>query len=144
MSALDDSELELFARHVSLPEIGARGQARLLETKAFVGEDVPAREALLVGLSRSGVELVSDAALAHVCIEAAALNPAGTIDFDAGRIDVGPFELSLATRLEASSARAAKELWLGAILASEIVLFLLREQAGPFTLVFDYPHYRRR
>jgi hypothetical protein len=142
--SLDDAELELFARHLSLPEVGAQGQARLLSSKVFVGDDVPAREALLIALARSGIEIVSAPEDADLRVESAGFGAPGVVDFSAGQVDVGPFDFQATRRLEASAALAAKERWLGAILASEIVLYLVKERAEPFSLVLDYPHYSAR
>ena len=141
---LDDKELELFARHVSLKEIGAPGQARLLDTRVFVADDVPAREALVVGLARSGVEIVGDEVTATWRVEASELSPPGVVDFGSGQVDGGPFDFALANRLEASGAVATKERWLGALLACEIVLAILGHRPPTFSLVCDFPDYRRQ
>ena len=140
---LHDDELELFARHVSLPEIGMSGQARLLEVSAFVGPDIPGREVLLVGLQRCGIELLASADKAHWRIEQG-FGPAKTVDFSEGQVDVGAFDLHLATRLESSAALYIKERWLGALLASEVVLAILGKRPPTFTLELDFPIYRVR
>jgi hypothetical protein len=140
---LHDDELELFARHVSLPEVGMHGQAHLLETTAFVGPDVPGRDALMIGLQRSGVELLASADKAQWRIESG-LGPAKTVDISPRQVDVGAFDLHLAGRLESSAALYIKERWLGALLASEIVLAMLGKRPTAFTLELDFPVYRVR
>lgn len=137
-----DEDYELFSRHVSLPEIGAPGVERLLATKVAIADDVPARTPLVLALARAGLEVVS--AGADVAIESAALSPAGVIDFSEGHVDVGPFDFAAAGRIEASAPLKAKELWLGALIASELVLFLLQRRPEAFTLACYYPHYSVR
>lgn len=139
---IDEAELELFARHVSLEDVGVRGVEALLTTKVRVMADVVARETLVIALARSGIEIVQDGA--DIVVEQSAMGAPNVVDFTPGHVDIGSFELTLAQRLEASAALAAKERWLGALLASEIVLTVLGKRPPSFTLVFDYPCYALR
>jgi hypothetical protein len=94
---LDDAQVERWSRQIVLPEVGARGQARLLAARVVVAGEDPAAAHARTLLERAGVATGdSDAADVLVVIggHADAARPAATTHVRAGR----PVVLGVASR----------------------------------------------
>jgi hypothetical protein len=148
---LDDAQVERWSRHILLPEVGARGQARLLAARAVVlGEDPAAAHAGTL-LERAGVVTAASGAADVLVIlgdHEDAARPAVTAHAGAGRPAVlGPasrgvaivaamvgrpcpacldVDVPLAGRPFPDGLAAPGALALGALAATEALRLLLR------------------
>src|SRR5262245_57733235 len=93
---MNDRELELYARHLSLPQIGLPGQERLQQHTLRVD---PAFADLARALDRMGVRIQTEASIAVLADE---LVPTGQVLFD-GDVTIGPQAFSLATQRDAAA-----------------------------------------
>lgn len=126
---MNEAELERFARHLSLAEVGIAGQERLGAIRVHVASEASWAVTLRRGLERSGVALTADPAA--LCVRAGAHEH--RVRFAPGSIEVGNLDND-----------AVIEAWLGALLASELILWQLGHRPTTYLLELRFPEWRLR
>jgi len=150
---LSDAQVERYARQIVLPEVGGRGQARLLASRAHVLGDGPASRHAADLLRRAGVQVSSAAPSVVVDLQVDAPFPAtaGAAPLVLGRLHetyatvvslpagVAPQRDGAAGGGEASdpSLHACAVRALGALAASEALVLLLEARRGARRTTID-------
>jgi len=130
---MKEDALELYARHLSLPELGVIGQEKLLATELVCENPQIAR-----ALKKMGVKVVREAAL-RVVDDNAVMT--GDVDFDIN-VSIGPQDFMMAKHHDASAPLHMKERFFGSLVASEVVLWILGKRPKQYTLHVEYPTYK--
>ena len=131
---MTEAELEMYARHLSLPGVGMKGQETLLGLRVTVQSQAAWAPALRLGLARAGVCLTPaephDAqvrAREGKSMRVREGGAPGEIRFSEGLIEVGEI--------------AAPPLWLGALLAAEILMRALDHRGPGGVLRIAFPDF---
>jgi hypothetical protein len=133
---MKDHDLERYARHLSLPELGMKGQEKLLATSVSVPGELPD---VVRALKRMGVKVQANATLAIV-MDATLQD--GEVVFD-GSVQIGPQNFSGAKHRDASAPLHMKQRFFSGLVASELVLWVTGKRPARFRLYVDYPTYQR-
>lgn len=121
---MTDAELETYARHLSLPGVGMRGQETLLAVHVHVASETAWADALRLALTRSGAHISDATGSAPELWQVASGAHVGEIQFRERDVAVGAID--------------APARWLGALIAAEILWRALghRPHAGLLRVVF--------
>lgn len=133
---LTDAQLELYARHLSLPEVGIPGQEKLVQAHVICMDHDAWANTFRTALSRAGVRVNDDAE--GIAVVHDAKMPKNTVRFADG-VHVGPVDFMHPTNVDQSGPLAAKHMWLGAALASEVMLWLLGHRPVRYWLSVEFP-----
>jgi hypothetical protein len=137
---LTDSDLERFARHLSLPEIGAANQERLLALRVEITSRAAWSQTLRRALNRAGVDTGAPQPLISV-VDRAEPAPARVCVLD-GVALFGAFRVPpVLERSDPLDPLAA--FWLGTLLASELILWHLSHRPAAYGVELSFPHERR-